>query len=69
MSIKLDPDIVYADIAKNLREFGYPDVTAEMVRDTHAAMKEGKDNMPHGIVGMFAQRQLKNLIEEGWAGE
>ncbi len=54
---------VYEAVAESLREFGYPDATADMVRATHDAMKRGDAEMPHGIVGMFAQRQLDELSE------
>lgn len=50
----------YAAIAQSLRDFGYPDVTARMVEDTHGAMQRG-EQLPHGIIGMFAARQLKDL--------
>jgi hypothetical protein len=49
----------YTAIARNLREFGYPDVTAEMVREVYRAMVRGED-IPHGVVGMFAQGQLED---------
>lgn len=53
----------YEAVARSLREFGYPHASAEMVRDTHAAMKAGAAEMPHGIVGMFAESQLKEAGE------
>lgn len=49
----------YETVARSLREFGYRDATADMIRDTHAAMKAGEP-IPHGIVGMFARRQLED---------
>lgn len=51
----------YEAIARSLREFGYPDVTSAMIRETHKAMKEGKEgaDLPHGIVGRFASSQLE----------
>jgi hypothetical protein len=52
---------VYEAVAASLREFGYPDAEAKMIRDTHEAMKRGDAEMPHGIVGMFAQRQLEEV--------
>jgi hypothetical protein len=52
----------YETVARSLREFGYPDATADMIRDTHNAMKAGEP-IPHGIVGMFAQRQLEEAGE------
>jgi hypothetical protein len=54
---------VYSAIAASLVEFGYPDATAEMVRATHEAMKRGDSEMPHGIVGMFAQSQLDEIAD------
>lgn len=57
-----DPEIHEA-IARSLREFGYPDASAQMVADTAAAMERGDSDMPHGIVGMFAQRQLEEIAE------
>jgi hypothetical protein len=52
-------------VAKSLREFGYPDASADMVRETWDAMKAGKpeDEMPHGIVGRFAFAQLDKARE------
>lgn len=52
-----DWEATYGAIARNLREFGYPDVSSRMVRDVHEAMKLG-DDLPYGVVGMFAQDQL-----------
>ena len=49
----------YETVARSLREFGYPDASADMVKATHNAMKAGNAEMPHGIVGMFAQSQLQ----------
>ena len=53
----------YEAIARSLREFGYPDAECGMIRDTHEAMVAGKEEMPHGIIGMFAQRELE---ENDW---
>lgn len=50
---------LYEAIARSLREFGYPDVTAQMIRETDEARKDGKPKTePHGIISMFARRQL-----------
>lgn len=49
----------YEAVAQSLRDFGYPDVTATMVREAHAAMKQGERTLPHDIVGQFAQSQLE----------
>lgn len=56
MSTNHEP--TYRAIARNLREFGYPDVTAAMVEDVHEALRDGED-LPHGIIGMFAKGQLE----------
>ncbi len=50
----------FETVAKSLREFGYPDATAKMVSDTYDAM-DAKKKLPHGIVGMFAESQLKEV--------
>ncbi len=42
-------------IARNLRQFGYPDVTAQTVIDEMA-----KPESERGIIGMFA----KSMLEE-----
>ena len=54
----------YELIARNLREFGYPDAEASMIREVHEAMKENRD-LPHGVIGMFAKSQLKEVEEQG----
>lgn len=54
----------YQTIAKMLREFGYPDVTSEMIEDTHKAMSKSEP-LPHGVIGMFAEKYLKELEEQG----
>lgn len=47
-------------VAKDLREFGYPDVTGTMIREVLDAWLAGTDEakLPHGIVGMMAARQF-----------
>lgn len=56
----------FEDVARSLREFGYPDASAQMVADTWAAMKEGKSDadLPHGIIGRFAERQLEEVRDQ-----
>ena len=44
---------IYEAVAVSLREFGYTYATADMISDTHKAMKTGGP-IPHGIIGMFA---------------
>ena len=54
-------EAIYGAIARSLRDFGYTDVTAPMIAEVHAAMKAGEP-LPHGIVGMFAQKQLRETL-------
>lgn len=61
-----EANALYATIASNLREFGYPNITAKMVRETHEAMRAGED-LPHGIIGMFASDQLTEALENPYA--
>lgn len=56
-----EPLEVYEAIARSLREFGYSDVTAEIVRETDEHFGEH----PHGIVSMFAEKQLTEARENG----
>lgn len=53
---------VYEAVAKSLREFGYPDASAAMVKDTYGAMLEER-TIPHGIIGKFAESQLRDVWE------
>ena len=59
---------VYAAIAKSLIEFGYSGITPEMIAEVHAAYKEGKRgvDLPHGIIGVFAEHQIEDAIEKGF---
>jgi hypothetical protein len=54
----------YSAISASMREFGYPDVTSEMVAEVHEAMREHR-TLPHGIVGMFAKDHLQRYIDAG----
>lgn len=49
-------------VAKDLREWGYPDVTGAMVREVLDAWLAGarEDKLPHGIIGLFAARQFED---------
>lgn len=47
-----------ASIARDLREFGYPDVTAEMVREVVEAYRRGDPKMPHGVVGIIIKSKM-----------
>jgi hypothetical protein len=57
MTTKAD---AFEAIARSLREFGYLDTTADMVRDCWTKIEGGhsEEEMPHGIVGRFAYSQL-----------
>jgi len=50
-------------VAKSLREFGYPDCTAEMISECLDAWVAGKRDLdlPHGIIGAFASRQFDEV--------
>lgn len=50
-------------VAHSLREFGYPDVTAQMTQDILAAWLTGKRgvDLPHGIIGMMAEAQFDDV--------
>lgn len=61
---ELTNDQVYESIAQGLREFGYPDVAASMIGDTHRAMK-ANEKLPYGVIGMFAERLIKEHAEAG----
>lgn len=52
-------------VAKSLRDFGYPDCTADMIETCLDAWKDGKRDMelPHGIIGAFASRQFDEVEE------
>lgn len=52
-------------VAKSLREFGYPDCTAEMICECLDAWLTGKRDLdlPHGIIGAFASRQFDEVEE------
>ncbi len=53
-------------VARNLREFGYPDVTGQMVREIYDEWLKGKrwPELPHHIVGAFAERQFEENAEK-----
>lgn len=52
-------------VAKSLREFGYPDVTAAMIEECLDAWLTGKRDLelPHGVIGAFASRQFDEVEE------
>ena len=54
-------------IAKSLRDFGYPDVNASMVEEVVRAWNRrepgDKTPLPHGVIGMFVERQIDEVEE------
>ena len=52
---------IFREVAKNLRDFGYPDATAAIVAAVYDTMLTGQP-IPHGIVGRFAQGQLAEIL-------
>ena len=48
----------FSSIAKSLREFGYPNVTADEIKGYHAEWLAGKEATD--IVAMFAVRDFEN---------
>ncbi len=57
-------EVTYA-LAQSMREFGYPDVTDEMVGEVLDAYVANKTELPHGVIGMFLKSQLDELSESG----
>jgi hypothetical protein len=64
-SVATSPESVWAAIARNLCEFGYPDVTASMIREVHEAMNAGDPELPHGVIGAFAREQIAEAQAHG----
>lgn len=56
-------DKVFEAVAADLREFGYPDVTAAMISEIHEARERGDEKLPHGIIGRFAADALDTAKE------
>lgn len=52
-------------VAKSLREFGYPSVGTDDIIQVLDAWLAGKrdHDLPHGVVGMMAQRQFDEIEE------
>lgn len=51
--------------AKDLRTFGYPQTTEQMIKDVWWAMKRGDKEMPHDVIGAFAQRNIQECLDAG----
>lgn len=57
-----DEQQVYETIAEAMQRFGYRNVTAATVRE----IDEGSSTeIPHGVISMFATRQLEQARESG----
>lgn len=54
----------YLAIARNLREFGYDGISANMIAEVDEAEQSGGP-LPHGVIGMFARDQLHKARENG----
>lgn len=54
-------------ISRSLVEFGYPDCTPAQMTDVIDAYVDGKrgHDLPHDVLGIFAERQLNDLVEIG----
>lgn len=54
---------VCSSVARSLREFGYPDVTTEMISECLDAFNNGKRDtaLPHGVIGALASSQFEEV--------
>jgi hypothetical protein len=60
----INKETLCAAIGASLREFGYPTVTTQDIVDCWEAYERGDKDMPHDVVGMFAERQLAEIAEK-----
>lgn len=53
-------------VARSLREYGYPDVTATMIREIYDQWLLGKrfPDLPHSVIGGFAERQFDEVADK-----
>jgi hypothetical protein len=67
MSKKITKAEVASVISRSLVEFGYPDCTPEKMTEVIDAYLSGRcgHDLPHDILGNFAERQLDDLAENG----
>lgn len=63
---KTKPQSVYKAIASNLRDFGYNDISANMIQEIHEALNAGDKTLPHGVIGMFAKDQIEKAQQVGF---
>lgn len=52
-------------VSKDLRTFGYPGCTDQMIKETWWAMKRKDKTMPHDVIGMFAQSKIQEALDVG----
>ena len=57
-----DEHAVYESIAQAMRDYGYQDVTAALVREIDESPPSDE---PRGVVWMFAGKQLQEAREAG----
>ena len=50
-------------VDRGLREFGYPDITGEIIKDVLDEWLAGKRDfdLPHGVIGVMAGRQFDDI--------
>lgn len=62
---KITKEYICNGIGKSLREFGYPDASDDKMAEIYDAYKSGSrgEDLPHGILGRFAEKQLEEVQE------
>lgn len=65
MGPTMNKHFICGNIARALRNFGYPDVTRETIAEVYDAYLSGKREaeLPHGVIGRFAGKDLAELSE------
>lgn len=57
---RVESDYACARVAAAMREFGYPDVTPQMIREISEAHAAGNP-LPHGVIGIIVGRDLDTV--------
>lgn len=57
-------DDAMESVARSLRAFGYPDVSAKMIREVFDAWEAGISPLPHDVIGMFAKSQFDEVSDK-----
>lgn len=67
MARKITKTEVVNSVSQSLIEFGYPDAKPPMIEAVLDAWISGKReaDLPHGVVGRFAESQFEQLEEAG----